>query len=53
MRLFEHPEFEHVMVRTAARFGLREQFVEKDYYITEILRIVSSGSGVEAEGVLR
>jgi hypothetical protein len=41
VRLFEHPEFEQAMVRAAQRFGVNEQFVEKDYYVTEILRIVA------------
>ena len=27
------------MVRAAEHHGLSEQFIEKDYYITEILRI--------------
>jgi hypothetical protein len=39
MKLFEHSEFEQAMVRAAQRFGVNEQFVEKDYYVTEILRI--------------
>jgi hypothetical protein len=40
VKLFEHPEFEQIIVRTAATSGVSEQFVEKDYYVTEILRIV-------------
>ncbi|MBS1676005.1 MAG: nucleotidyl transferase AbiEii/AbiGii toxin family protein [Actinobacteria bacterium] len=39
MRLFEHPDFEQAMLRAAEHHGLSEQFIEKDYYITEILRI--------------
>ena len=45
MRLFEHPEFEQVVVRAARHFHTSEQFVEKDYYVTEILRIVSHEFG--------
>lgn len=45
MKLFEHPEFEQAMVRAAQRFGVNEQFVEKDYYVTEILRIVADTLG--------
>jgi hypothetical protein len=40
VRLFEHPDFEQAMLRAAEHYGLSEQFIEKDYYITEILRIV-------------
>ena len=39
MRLFEHEDFEQAMLRAAEHHGLSEQFIEKDYYITEILRI--------------
>jgi hypothetical protein len=45
VRLFEHPEFEQVIVRAARHFHTSEQFVEKDYYVTEILRIVSNEFG--------
>lgn len=45
MRLFEHPEFEQAMLRAAEHFDLSEQFVEKDYYVTEILRIVDERLG--------
>ncbi len=40
VRLFEHAEFEQAMVRAAEHFDVSEQFIEKDYYVTEILRIV-------------
>jgi Nucleotidyl transferase AbiEii toxin, Type IV TA system len=40
VRLFEHPDFEQAMLRAAEHHGLSEQFIEKDYYVTEILRIV-------------
>jgi predicted nucleotidyltransferase component of viral defense system len=45
MRLFEHPEFEQAMLRAAAELDVSEQFVEKDYYVTEILRIVAGRLG--------
>lgn len=40
MRLFEHDDFEQALIRAAEHFGVSEQFVEKDYYVTEVLRIV-------------
>ncbi len=43
--LFEHPEFEQAMVRAAERFQVSEQFIEKDYYLTEILRIINGHLG--------
>ena len=46
MKLFEQEEFEQAMVRAAAHFGVNEQFVEKDYYVTEILRIVADRLGI-------
>jgi len=48
MRLFEHREFEQAMLRAAERFGVSEQFVEKDYYVTEILRVVAERLGERA-----
>jgi hypothetical protein len=39
MRLFEHPDFEQALIRAARHHGLSEQFIEKDYFITEVLRI--------------
>lgn len=41
VRLFEHPDFRDVLVETAARFSMPEEFVEKDYYVTEALRLAS------------
>lgn len=41
MRLFEHTDFEQAMLRTAERFAVSEQFVEKDYYVTETLRVIA------------
>ncbi len=40
MRLHEHAEFRESLVAAARESGLPEQFIEKDYYVTEILRIV-------------
>ncbi len=48
VRLFENPEFEQAMLRAAEHFGVREQFVEKDYYVTEILRIIAERLGDKA-----
>jgi predicted nucleotidyltransferase component of viral defense system len=48
MKLFEHPEFDQAMLRAASRFDLSEQFVEKDYYVTEILRIIAAELGDRA-----
>jgi predicted nucleotidyltransferase component of viral defense system len=48
VRLFEHPEFEQIILRAAQRFGLNEQFIEKDYYVTETLRIVANQLGEQA-----
>lgn len=45
MRLFEHEDFEQAILRAARRFELSEQFVEKDYYVTEILRIIAGNLG--------
>lgn len=45
MRLYEHDDFEQAMLRAAAHHGFSEQFIEKDYYITEILRIAVTELG--------
>jgi hypothetical protein len=45
VRLFEHDEFEQAMLRAAEQFTVSEQFIEKDYYVTEILRIVADHFG--------
>lgn len=44
MKLFEHPDFKDLINAAKQEFthlGLTEQFIEKDYYITEALRIVA------------
>jgi hypothetical protein len=48
MRLFEHPDFEQAILQAAEHFreqGLRPAIIEKDYYVTEALRIISTKSG--------
>jgi predicted nucleotidyltransferase component of viral defense system len=48
MRLFEHPDFEQAILRATEHFreqGLRPAIIEKDYYVTEALRIVSLTAG--------
>jgi len=48
MRLFEHPDFEQAIIRAAEYFrprGLREAIIEKDYYVTEALRIIEQEAG--------
>src|SRR5712675_83369 len=44
MKLFEHPDFEQAILQAAEHFreqGLRPAIIEKDYYVTEALRIIS------------
>jgi hypothetical protein len=48
MRLFEHPDFDQAVIRAAEHFrprGLREAIIEKDYYVTEALRIIEQAAG--------
>ena len=48
MRLFEHPDFDQAVIRAAEYFrprGLREAIIEKDYYVTEALRIIAAAAG--------
>ena len=48
MRLFEHPDFGQAILQTADYFrgdGLRPAVIEKDYYVTEVLRIVAATAG--------
>lgn len=40
MKLHEHDEFRESLIATARQQELPEQFIEKDYYVTEILRVV-------------
>jgi hypothetical protein len=51
VKLFEHKEFEQAILRAEEHFrarGLRAAIIEKDYYVTESLRLVASA----AEGKL-
>jgi hypothetical protein len=44
MKLFEHADFEQAISNAADHFrgrGLRPAIIEKDYYVTEALRIIS------------
>lgn len=48
MKLFEHPDFEQAVLRTVDHFhsrGLRAAIIEKDYYVTEALRIIAGTAG--------
>lgn len=48
MRLYEHPDFEQAILRAADHFrpvGLRPAVIEKDYFVTEALRIVAATGG--------
>jgi Nucleotidyl transferase AbiEii toxin, Type IV TA system len=48
VRLFEHQDFEQAILNAAEHFGeqkLRPAIIEKDYYVTEALRIIVSTSG--------
>ncbi|MGO9112305.1 MAG: nucleotidyl transferase AbiEii/AbiGii toxin family protein [Thermoguttaceae bacterium] len=51
MKLHEHPDFEQAIIRAAEHFagrGLRESIIEKDYYVTEALRIIAQAAGKKA-----
>ena len=48
MRLFEHPEFAQAILRATEHFasqGFRPAITEKDYYVTEVLRIIATTVG--------
>jgi hypothetical protein len=48
LKLFEHPDFEQAIIRAAKHFhssGIREAVIEKDYYVTEALRIIQQIAG--------
>ena len=43
VKLFEHSDFEQAILRASEHFrsqGLRDAIIEKDYYVTEALRII-------------
>ncbi len=47
MRLFEHPDFEQAILRASEHFRhrkLRPAIIEKDYYVTEALRVIARTS---------
>lgn len=46
MKLFESPDFEQAILRATEHFrgrGFRPAIIEKDYYVTEALRIIAPG----------
>ena len=48
MRLFEHQDFEQAVLRTHDHFrsrGLRPAMIEKDYFVTEALRVLAGTVG--------
>lgn len=45
MLLYEHQDFDQAVAFAAARFDLRESLIEKDYYVTEALRILQQKGG--------
>jgi hypothetical protein len=48
MRLFEHRDFEQAILAAEEHFkdrGLKATVIEKDYYVTEALRIVAGAAG--------
>ena len=48
VKLFEHSDFAQAILRAAEHFaaqGFRPAIIEKDYYVTEVLRIVAATAG--------
>jgi len=48
MKLFEHPDFDQLVLQAAEHFskrGLRPAIIEKDYYVTEALRVIAAVAG--------
>ena len=48
MKLFEHADFDQVILQAENHFasqGLRAAIIEKDYYVTEALRIIAATAG--------
>jgi hypothetical protein len=48
MKLFEHADFDQAILQAEIHFesqGLRAAIVEKDYYVTEALRIIAATAG--------
>jgi hypothetical protein len=53
MKLFEHPDFEQAILWAAEYFQpqeLRPALIEKDYFVSEALRIVARGEGIIFKG---
>jgi hypothetical protein len=51
MRLCEHQDFDQAILAAAEHFrsrGLRPTVIEKDYYVTEVLRIIATTAGSKA-----
>src|SRR5437660_7737381 len=47
LRLFEHPDFEQAVLQAAEHFRdrkLRPAIIEKDYYVSEALRVIATTS---------
>jgi hypothetical protein len=47
MKLFQHADFDQAIIRAAEHFkpqGLRPSMIEKDYYVTEVLRIIAAAT---------
>lgn len=48
MMLFQHADFDQAIIRAARHFqshGWREAIIEKDYYVTEALRLIAAVAG--------
>lgn len=48
MKLFEHPDFTQAILRAEEHFrprGLRAAIIEKDYFVTEALRLIAISAG--------
>src|ERR1035437_583501 len=48
MKLHQHTDFEQAILRAAEHFrarGLRPAIIEKDYYVTETMRILAATAG--------
>jgi hypothetical protein len=48
VNLFEHPDFEQAILQAAEHFRerkLRPAIIEKDYYVTEALRVIADNAG--------